>query len=94
MSQTIRFAAPIYPGGRHRLLCGCVTMGAVFPPSLPNDKWRWRLFGFGANPAREGEAKDEATAKGHLSGALALTLAEAGLSTIKTDPTNREEKAT
>jgi len=79
---TIRFAAPVYPGGRHCLLCGSVTMGAVFPP-VGNDPgrnpWVWRLFSFGANPARDGRAKDETTAKGHLMAALALTLAEAAL---------------
>lgn len=79
----IRFAAPIFPGGRHCLLCGSVTVGAVFPPAGGADKWRWRLFPFGANPSREGRAKDEVTAKGHLTAAFALTLAEAGLATIR-----------
>ena len=31
--MTLRFAAPIYPGGRMCLLCGSVTVGAVFPPN-------------------------------------------------------------
>jgi hypothetical protein len=83
--RPIRFAAPVYPGGRHCLLCGSVTMGAVFPPVGNNpgrNPWAWRLFSFGANPAREGRAKDETTAKGYLVEALALTLAEAGLQPI------------
>ena len=75
----LRFAAPLYPGGRHCLLSGSVTMGAVFPPAKSGGKWRWTLFQFGANPARNGEAKDEAAAKGHLMAALAMTLAHAGL---------------
>lgn len=32
MPDTLRFAAPIYPAGRHCLLCGSATVGAVFPP--------------------------------------------------------------
>ena len=83
MTATIRFAAPIYPGGRHCLLSGSVTMGAIFPPPRTGEKWRWRLFAFGANHAREGEAKDESTAKRHLTAALALTLAEAGLTPME-----------
>lgn len=78
----IRFADPIYEGGRQYLLCGSVTMGAVFPPLGINSgrsPWVWRLFPFGAGQAREGRAKDEQTAKGHLLAALAITLAEAGL---------------
>jgi hypothetical protein len=88
---TIRFAAPVYPGGRHCLLCGSVTMGAVFPPlhdpgtANQNLAWVWRLFSFGANPARDGRAKDETTAKGHLLAALALTLAEAALLPVGDD---------
>ena len=82
MADHIRFAAPVYEGGRHCLLCGSVTMGAVFPPVGNNpvrNPWAWRLFSFGANPARDGHAKDEQTAKGQLLAALAITLAEAGL---------------
>jgi len=85
----IRFAAPVYPGGRHYLLCRSVTMGAVYPPlgdpgtAKQNFAWVWRLFPFGANPGHEGRAKDETTAKGHLVEALALTLAEAGLAPIQ-----------
>ena len=57
-------------------------MGAVFPPVGNNpgrNPWAWRLFSFGANPARDGRAKDEQAAKDHLLDALAITLAEAGL---------------
>ena len=93
MSHTIRFAAPIYPGGRHCLLSGSVTMGAIFPPPRAGGKWRWLLLSFGANHAREGNAKDETTAKGHLLSALALTLAEAGLIPIgeESDSNDTEE---
>ena len=63
--------------------------------STPEEhKMAMDAIGFGTKPAREGEAKDEATAKGHLTAALALTLAEAGLVPIEADPTNREEKST
>ena len=91
MNDTIRFAAPIHEGGRHCLLCGSVTMGAVFPPDKlrpGRNPWTWRLFGFGANPARDGNSKDEQTAKGHLMAALALTLAEAGLAPITAEDSN------
>ena len=40
--MTIRFAAPLYPGGRHCLLCGTVTVGAVYPPAKDGDGWLWR----------------------------------------------------
>lgn len=63
-------------------------MGAVFPPAKSGGKWRWCLFAFGANPIREGSAKDEATAKEDLSDALALTLAAAGLCPITSDSAN------
>ena len=88
MADQIRFAAPVYEGGRRCLLCGSVTMGAVFPPTSDKagrNHWRWSLFPFGANGAHEGRAKDEATAKGHLLAAFAITLAEAGLTPIATE---------
>lgn len=81
MADLIRFAAPLHEGGRHCLLCGTVTMGAVFPP-VGGGTWVWRLFSFGANQPRDGLAKDEQTAKGRLLAALALTLAQAGLTPI------------
>lgn len=79
---TIRFAAPMSPEGRHSLLCGSATMGAVYPPAgteCGETEWVWQLFDFGENPRRLGRAKDEATAKGHLVASLALTLVDAGL---------------
>lgn len=75
----LRFAAPVYPGGRHCLLCGSVTVGAVFPPVGADPKWRWRLFGFGANPAREGQEKSEAMAKAQVRAAFKATLQAASL---------------
>ncbi len=87
MADAIRFAAPLTEGGRHCLLCGSITMGAVFPP-VGGGTWVWRLFAFGANQSRDGRAKDEKTAKGHLMAALALTLAEAGLAPIRTEAEN------
>lgn len=87
MADTIRFAAPLTEGGRHCLLCGSITMGAVFPPGS-GGKWVWRLFSFGANQPCEGLAKDEQTAKGRLLAALALTLAKAGLAPIVTEASN------
>lgn len=76
---TIRFAAPIFPGGRHCLLCGSVTVGAVFPPVGADTKWRWRLFPFGANHAREGREKSEAMARAQVRAAFKATLQDAGL---------------
>ena len=88
MADPIRFAAPVYLGGRICLLSGSVTVGAVYPPVGSNpgrNQWEWVLFQFGANPIRRGHASDEATAKGHLLSALAITLAEAGLAPIPVD---------
>lgn len=79
----IRFAAPVYPDGRHCLLYGSVTVGAAFPPVGRGGKWRWHIFQFGANPPREGTAKSEAEAKGHLLAAFALTLSDASLAPNK-----------
>lgn len=82
MTHTIRFLDPVSETARRPLACGGVIMGAVFPPAGSNpgrNPWAWRLFYFGDQPAREGRAKDEDTAKGHLMAALAMTLAHAGL---------------
>ena len=60
----IRFAAPEYEGGRHRLMSGTVTVGAVFPPvGTPPGKWAWRIFALGQQPAIDGQSKDETHAK-------------------------------
>lgn len=40
--MTVRFAAPLYPGGRQCLLCGTVTVGVVYPPAKDGDGWLWR----------------------------------------------------
>lgn len=89
MGDHIRFADPPFQGGRHCLMCGSVTVGAVFPPfASESGRWRWRLFSFGANPSREGSAKDENTAKGHLISAFAITLADAGLTPITKEARN------
>ena len=64
--MTIRFAAPLYPGGRHCLLCGTVTVGAVFPPVTIGEKWGWRLLVGGEQAATEGRAKSEQAAKNAL----------------------------
>lgn len=87
MGDLVRFTAPLHEGGRHCLLCGSITMGAVFPPG-GGGKWVWRLFSFGANQPREGLAKDEQTANGRLLAALVLTLAKAGLAPIATEASN------
>lgn len=63
----IRFAAPIYPGGRHCLMCGKITVGAVFPPvGHPPNRWTWRLWiggSGGMSRPLDGYARDEACAK-------------------------------
>ncbi len=63
--MTVRFAAPLYPGGRHCLLCGTVTVGAVFPPPVSGDDWTWRLW-VGGDLVPEGRAKSERSAKNAL----------------------------
>lgn len=61
--MTLRFAAPAYPGGRHCLMCGSVTVGAVFPPAVKGDDWVWRLWVSGETSAPHGRAKSEQAAK-------------------------------
>ena len=61
--KTLRFAAPVYPGGRHCLICGNVTVGAVFPPGGGGRRWHWRMWFTGANHPDTGDAKSEETAK-------------------------------
>lgn len=62
----VRFAAPLYPGGRHCLLCGTVTVGAVFPPLVAGDKWVWRQWVSGEATPPSGWAKSEQAAKNAL----------------------------
>lgn len=64
--MTIRFAAPLYPGGRQCMLCGTLTVGAVFPPVTIGEKWGWRLWVGGEQAATEGRAKSEQAAKNAL----------------------------
>lgn len=64
--MTLRFAAPLYEGGRHCLLCGMVTVGAVFPPVVGSDDWVWRLWVSGETAAPQGRAKSEQAAKNAL----------------------------
>lgn len=75
----LRYAAPVYPGGRHCLLCGATTFGAVFPPAGSAAKWAWRLFPFGAHPSITGEAATEGAAKAALMAAFLARLDEACL---------------
>lgn len=63
--MTARFAAPLRPGGRHCLLSGSLTVGAVFPPAGPDDRWHWRLWVLPEIP-RTGRARTEAAAKAAL----------------------------
>lgn len=77
--MTLRFAAPVYPGGRHCLLCGSVTVGAVFPPHGAREKWRWRVWVNGKTCATEGAAKTERDAKDAAIAAFRDFLREASL---------------
>ena len=86
MPGDIAFDQPSYPGGRIPLRCGDIMVGAVFPPAGNNpgrNPWAWRLFAFGDQPAWDGRAASEDRARGHLTAALALTLARAGLCPIE-----------
>lgn len=63
-TPNIRFAAALYPGGRMCLLCGSVTVGAVFPPvGNPPNKWSWRVWVTANGHAQDGSAKSELAAK-------------------------------
>lgn len=81
--MTLRFAAPVYPGGRHCLLCGKVTVGAVFPPTRPGHAWHWRLWLNGKTCATTGNAKSEQAAKNATLAACRDFLREAGLTEIE-----------
>ncbi len=61
--MTARIAAPLYPGGRHCLLVGDITAGAIFPPVGDGGKWVWRFWLSGALAAPEGHCKTEAAAR-------------------------------
>lgn len=75
----LRFAAQIYPGGRHCLLCGAITVGAVFPPAVTGDNWTWRQW-INAGPSTpEGRARTEQAAKAALLARFRDFLREAGL---------------
>jgi hypothetical protein len=66
--NNIYFATPLYPQGRHCLLCGRVTVGAAFPPAVKGDDWVWRMWVHGEISAPEGRAKSEHAAKNALLG--------------------------
>lgn len=81
----IRFAAPAYPGGRHCLMCGKITVGAVFPPvGHPPNQWTWRLWIYPpGDRAPEGRAKDETRAKHAALTAFGNFLKEAQLAPVE-----------
>lgn len=82
--MTIRFAAPIYPGGRICLLSGSVTVGAVFPPAGPIKEWTWsvRRFG-GAGRATLHRAPTEQAAKNALLASWLDFVRAAGLQVVE-----------
>lgn len=59
----LRFGAPLTPGARHPLLCGSVTVGAVFPPAQGTGLWFWRLWINCKGLPSIGNATDEPRAK-------------------------------
>ena len=61
--HVLRFGAPLGPGARHPLLCGSLTVGAVFPPAQESGPWFWRLWINGKGLPGIGQAKDEPRAK-------------------------------
>jgi hypothetical protein len=77
--MTLRFAAPIYPGGRHCLLCGTATVGAVFPPSNPKGQWQWRVWVTANCISQEGHGKSEQSAKNAALAVFKDFLTAAGL---------------
>lgn len=79
--MTIRFLPPDYPGGRHLLMCGQVSAGAIFPPSgyvTPGSVWTWRVW-MGVGIVKEGKAKTELAAKDAALTALHDFMDRAGL---------------
>lgn len=66
--MTVRFAAPLYPGGRHCLLCGTVTVGVAVPPAEADGKWLWRsiVADESVPPGGWTVARSEAAAKNAL----------------------------
>lgn len=83
--MTLRFADPEYPGGRHCLLCGRVTVGAAFPPMVKGDDWVWRLWVSGEVYAPNGRAKSEQAAKNALLARFRDFLRMAGLKEVNDD---------
>lgn len=81
--MTLRFAEPRYPGGRHCLLCGSATVGAVFPPAVAGDDWCWRLWVSGETFAPDGRAKSEQAAKNALLGRFRAFLRAAELEEVE-----------
>lgn len=81
---TLRFAAPLYPNGRHCLLCGTVTVGAVFPPcGDPPNKWVWRVWVTATGHTADGQAKSEESAKAAARTEFRKFLEAAGLEVLK-----------
>ena len=79
---TLRFAAPLYPGGRMCLICGSATVGAVFPPAgeaQHRHPWVWRVWVTSDLKTREGRAKSEYAAKNAAMAAFKDFLRMAGL---------------
>ena len=81
--MTLRFAAPDYPGGRHCLKSGSVTLGAVFPPAVKGDDWVWRLWVSGETSAPNGRAKSEQAAKNAILARFRDFLRKAELEEVK-----------
>ncbi len=75
----LRFAAPVYPGGRHCLLCGTITIGAVFPPAVTGGYWTWRQWVNAGLATPEGRARSEQAAKAAMLARFREFLREAGL---------------
>ena len=84
-APTLRFAAPVYPGGRHCLLCGSATVGAIFPPVGLGGEWVWRVWVTADRTTRDGRTKSEATAKAKCRAAFKDFLATAQLQIIGVD---------
>ena len=75
----LRFGAPLGPGARHPLLCGSVTVGAVFPPAQETGPWAWRVWVNGKSFPSEGMAADRSRAKDAAKFAFRAFLDQAGL---------------
>lgn len=85
--MTARFIPSPYPGGRILLRAGDLDVGAIFPPIVAEEPWRWRLWQLQAWGDGIGIAKTELAAKNAMRAAWLDALRRAGLAEVDVEVT-------